>query len=206
LLPRNSKDDPAIAIATLQSKFAASALTKADDDKKDSTTDFQFRITTVSGLLRQTGTTRRAAFLGSFRVPTDIPIHPTCNPTQILSDDYKTLPGSLGPHYQQALLPVLSKNMKNSANNANSTELHTWFKTAVLNAQHRDAAEGPPCSIHPNFFDNPTVNAIKNLSFATIDHIKSAKDLTDGSLSVYNYIRMNETHAGKTVPTIPAKT
>jgi hypothetical protein len=74
LPPRNSKDDPAIAIATLQSKFAASALTKADDDKKDSTTDFQFRITTVSG------TTRRAAFLGSFRVPTDIPIHPTCNP------------------------------------------------------------------------------------------------------------------------------
>jgi hypothetical protein len=66
LPPRNSKDNPAIAIATLQSKLAASALTKADDDKKDSTTDFQFRITTVSGLLRQTGTTRRAAFLGSF--------------------------------------------------------------------------------------------------------------------------------------------
>jgi hypothetical protein len=94
--------------------------------------------------------------------------------------------------------------MKNSAHNANSTELHTWFKTAVLNAQHRDAAEGPPCSIHPDFFDNPTVNAIKHLSFATIAHIKSAKDLTDGSLSVYNYIRMNETHASKTVPTIPA--
>lgn len=126
---------------------------------------------------------RRAAILGSFRLPHDTIMHQRQASALSFPPSCMNAPAWLGKQFVESLLSALGKAPTNPA----CQPFIKWCKEQCRQAR-RSASNGPACFLNASFFTSNIIAALQSLQFCSGFTIEERANLADGRITPYHFI------------------
>ncbi|CAB9505648.1 hypothetical protein SEMRO_238_G095630.1 [Seminavis robusta] len=198
--PANSTDPPAfLAFSQLHSQSTA----LATEAKPEAVQYFFSHKLMATPAAPTRDVVRIASFFTATIFPDSLTFTTCQSSAHRLDPSNHIVPGFLEGDFLAKLTAARGKDAKTSTQ---VKALQTCLKQQAREGARRTELQGPICRCDPTFFDTNITQAIQNMAFRPASMIvDNNDDLTDGSLSVFHFIRSLHNDSDQASPRIPAK-